>query len=357
MLAWMAIRYMLLAFEVLWRPLYPWDSWIQWATKARVWYDQGAIVPFAQSDAWFAIDGGTWTDASPYLPPTVPLLQVWPCIALGRWDDSLMNVPWWQFSVALTLAVYGALRYADIEALPALFGAYLVASLPLANVHVALAGYADLPLAAYYTVAALALLRWTASRSPRDATLALLISIACTQVKVPGLLWALTLLPGVVIALRPRQGTKVVAIGLAVVLFALVALTKASPEVFGHRLHLDFDPAWQALGESTFLLGNWHLLWYAVAAAALLAWRRLASPALAPLTAVVAAGGVFLVAAFSFTGTRLWMTEHATMSRASLHLAPLAVVFTVLAFRAFAGRWAESRAPSTPSAHVAPPAA
>ena len=108
----------------------------------------------------------------------MPLLQVWTCIALGRWDDTLMNAPWWQFSLALTFAVYGALRSRDLDALPALLGAFLVASLPLANVHVALAGYADLPMAAYYTSAALALLRWTRSRStpraPRRSTLRVL---------------------------------------------------------------------------------------------------------------------------------------------------------------------------------------
>ena len=39
LVAWMAIRYALLALEVSWQPLYPWDAWIQWATKARVWYE------------------------------------------------------------------------------------------------------------------------------------------------------------------------------------------------------------------------------------------------------------------------------------------------------------------------------
>jgi hypothetical protein len=36
LLAWIAVRYVLLALEVIWQPLYPWDAWIQLATKARV---------------------------------------------------------------------------------------------------------------------------------------------------------------------------------------------------------------------------------------------------------------------------------------------------------------------------------
>ena len=357
LLAWLVLRYALLALEVIWQPLYPWDAWIQWATKARVWYEQGRIEPFARSEAWFAAGGGVWFDASPDYPPTVPLLQVWTCIALGRWDDSLMNAPWWQFSVALAFAVYGALRSLDMDALPALVGTFLVASLPLANVHVALAGYADLPMAAYYTTAALAFLRWTRSRSLRDAGLALLLAIACTQIKVPGLIWALTLLPGVVVALRPRQGPKIVAIGLALAIFALAVVAQTNPVVFGYRLHQDFDPAWRALGETQFLLSNWHLLWYAAIVAAALAWRQLATPALAPLTAIVVTGGVFLVIVFSFTIARNWVIEQTTINRATLHLAPLAAVFAVLAFNAFAARWRATRATDAAPAPVPVPAA
>ena len=32
LLGWLALRYALLLAEVLWRPLYPWDAWAQWAT-------------------------------------------------------------------------------------------------------------------------------------------------------------------------------------------------------------------------------------------------------------------------------------------------------------------------------------
>jgi len=357
LIAWIAIRYLLLGLEVAWQPLYPWDAWIQWATKSRVWYEEGAIVPFARRAAWFAAGGGVWFDASPEYPPTLPLLQVWACIALGRWDDVLMNWPWWQFSVALTLAVYGTLRSEALAALPALLGAFIVASLPLANVHVALAGYADLPMAAYYTGAALAFLRWTQTRSLRDAVVALFLAVACTQIKVPGLAWALTLLPGVIVAVLPRRGPRYVLIGFVVALFLLAVLAQTSPVILNYRLHLDFDPAWRALAETHFLLANWHLLWYAAIAAALLAWRELASPSLAPLTAIAATGALFLVVVFSFTNARLWVTEQTTINRATLHVAPLAAVFTVLAFRAFAARFAASWSARAVPADRAPPVA
>ena len=56
-LMWLALRFALLLLDVVWTPLYPWDAWIQWATKARVWYALGQIVPFGRSEAWFAANG------------------------------------------------------------------------------------------------------------------------------------------------------------------------------------------------------------------------------------------------------------------------------------------------------------
>ncbi len=343
LLAWIALRFLLLGMEVSWQPLYPWDAWTQWATKARVWFELGRIVPFADTDAWFAADGAIYFDAAPQNPPTVPLLQVWACIALGRWDDALMNWPWWQIALALALAVYGAMRALDLSALAALVITFFVASLPLANVHVALAGYADLPLAACYTCAALALLRWIVTRDPGDAWPVALLAFACTQIKNPGLAWAATLVPGMIVALLPGRGLKLAAAGLVAVLFLLAVLAQTSLSIAGYRLHLDFDPAWNVLADNYFLHGSWHLLWYGAIAVALLAWRDLASPALGALTMVVAAGAILLFFVFAFPAARVWAADHSTINRATLHFAPLLAVFTGLAFHAFARRWAAAR--------------
>jgi hypothetical protein len=344
LLGWIALRFVLLALAVEWQPLYPWDAWTQWATKARVWYELGRIVSFATADAWFAADGTAYFDAWPSHPPTLPLLQVWTCVALGHWDDALMNWPWWQTAVALAAAVYGGLRSFGMSPLGALVATYLVASLPLANVHVALAGYAELPMAAFYTGAVLAFLRWAATRDRHDAALAALLAFACTQIVNPGLVWALTLVPGLIVALLPRIGLKIAASGLAALLFLLAVVAQSSFALIGYAVHLRFAPAWPAAGESAFVLGNWNLLWYGVIIAALLAGRALVSPALAPLTIVAAAGALFLLAVFAFPDVGLWFSDQVSLNRATLPFAPVAVVFAVLAFRAFSLRWTQAAA-------------
>jgi hypothetical protein len=351
---WITLRYALLALEVSWRPLYPWDAWIAWATKARVWFEQGRMVPFVDASTWLAGDGKAWFDAEPRNPATLPLLQVWTCIALGRWDDALMNWPWWQMAVALAFVVYGGLRRLGSGAVASLLAAYLVASLPLANVHVALAGYADLPLAAYYTTAVLAFLLWADTRATGSLVAAALFALACPLIKATGLWWALTLLPAFAVVALPRIGIKVAAGAFGVLLFALAVLAQTNIVVAGRSLHLDFMPEWTGLGDSFFIVGTWNLLWYAALGAALLAWRRVLEAALLPLATIIAFGMLLLFVTFAFPGLRAYAADLPTLSRAALHLAPALVVFVALAFRAFAAHWAAAHPP--PAAPALAPA-
>ncbi|HKW80047.1 MAG TPA: hypothetical protein VJQ49_03465 [Casimicrobiaceae bacterium] len=333
LLAWLALRFLLLAADVAWQPLYPWDAWVQWATKSRVWYELGHMAPFVRGEQWLASPGGVYFDAAPNYPATVPLWQVWSCIALGRWDDSAMNWPWLLLLIALVAAVYGMLRGEGLAPLTALIGAYLVASLPLLDTHAALAGYADLPMAAIYTLAALAFYRWAMRRDWRDAAVAIFLALCCPLIKIPGLVWALTLLPGVVVALAPRRGLKIVGIAYALGVLALLALARTQVVILGYRLHADFTPGWRSFWDAYLLSSSWNLLWYAAVVLAIVGAKRLTTPRLAPLAVVVGTGVAFVLFVTWFTNASAWMLELTTLNRASLHLAPLVVVLGVLLWR------------------------
>jgi hypothetical protein len=352
LLAWLALRFAVLFVEVATRPLFPWDAWTQWATKARVWYELGRIVPFERTDAWFAAGGAAYFDAGPNYPGTAGLLQVLACNFLGRWDDALMNLPFWILAVAFAFAVYGALRAMEFSELSALAGTWLVSSLPLANTHVALAGYADLPLAIYFCAGVLACLRWLKSRAPADAALTLLLLAACPLLKIPGRIWILLALPALAVGWLPKRGLRIVGAGYAVAILALLLLAQTNPVIMGYHLHLQFAPDWEALSNSYLLYANWHLLWYAAIAVALLGRRHLLAPEAAPLTAVVAGGVIFLAFALLFTNARDWVSDQSTVNRATLHLAPLVVIWMLVVFRA----WAQTLQATAISAATAPEA-
>ena len=132
------------------------------------------------------------------------------------------------------------------------------------------------------------------------------------------------------VALLPRRGPKLLALGFAVAALALLFLAQSNTLVLGHRLHIDFAPPWRSLAEAYFLFNNWHLLWYAVGALALIGARRLFRPPLLALTAVVACGLALLGVVFAFTNVALWVNDFTTVNRATLHLAPLLVCLCLL---------------------------
>jgi hypothetical protein len=346
LLAWLALRFALLFADVVLQPLYPWDAWIQWATKARVWFDLRRIVPFVDAAQWLAGNGAYYTDASPNYPATVPLWQVLSSVALGRFDDALMNVPWWLAALSLSIAIHGALRRFAFGPLASLAGATVVATLPILDMHVALAGYADLPMAAYFTLAALALVLAFAHRDRGDALVACLLAIACPTIKQPGIVWLATLAVPLTVGLLPRIGIKLVLAGFAATAVVLLVLAQTSATVLGYRLHLDFSPPWNGLVESLFMLGTWNVLWYGVVAAALIGVRDWTAPRTAPLTMLVAAGVLFLFFVFAFTNARAWVDTQTTVNRAILHLAPLVVVWAMLVFRAGAARLDAATSPA-----------
>lgn len=356
LLAWLGLRFALLLFENVERPLYAWDAWAHWATKARVWFELKSIVPFVSASEWLQATGLAYTDYNPHYPGTVPLLQVWGALALGRWDDALINLPWWVTGVALALAIYGFLAERGLGALTALVGAWLVVSLPIFDTHVALPGYADLPLAAYFALTGLALWRWLDRRGWKDASLVLLFACACATIKNPGRAWVLVLVPAVIAGVVPRQGVRIAFASLGAAILLLLALARINLTLFGYQLHLDFTPPWQGLIDAYLLYGNWHLLWYAALAIAVLGWRQLLTKEIAPLTVLLVSSLLFLLFGFAFTNASAWVEDQSTVNRATLPVAPLLVVWILVVFEAWAARLAPPPERRTPAASSPTPA-
>jgi hypothetical protein len=350
-LAWLALRFALLLTEIVWRPLYPWDAWTQWATKAKVWFELRTLAPFVNGSQWLeATDPNVYFDAAPEYPATVPLLQVWSAILLGRWEDTLVNLSWWLTGVAFSLAIYGYLAREGFAPVMALGGTWLVLSVPILEVHIALAGYADLAMSTYLTLAALWSLRSVRTRCWSDVAIAVLLLAACVLIKTPGRIWVATLVPGLLIALLPRQGIRIAAALFVVAVCTMIVVAYAEPMILTYHLHLDLDMPWRALFKAYFAFGNWNLLWYGALAIAVLGRRHLLSREVGPYTAMVAAGLMFLFFGFAFTSARVWVEDQSTVNRATLHLAPLVIIWMLLSFRAWA-RYLPSR--STPMSAAA----
>ena len=93
-LSLVAVRLAGLAVDVVTAPMRGYDQWAHWATKARVWFEHGRMMPFVPPDTWLARgDPSLFIDANPGHPGTTPLLQAWTANFLTAWNESLINLP------------------------------------------------------------------------------------------------------------------------------------------------------------------------------------------------------------------------------------------------------------------------
>ena len=330
LLALTCARLAMLAVQVVLVPLVPFDAFAQWASKARVWYEYGHMVPFVSGAEWARTAGALqFTDTHPEYPGTVPLFQVWTALCLGRWDESLINVPWVVACAALGIACYAQLRRLGLGPVKAMFGTYVLLSLPYLTIQVALAGMADLFVAIAYGMAAIATWQWTITRQRSDAGLALLIAIVCASVKFEGSVWALTLVPGVVTAFNRRIGLWMMGAAAAA---AAVYLTFGPAELrlFGYALRTQFVDVSMPVYEHMFVMDNWHLLWYAVIGVVAFHWRTLFDDRLAPMSVTMLAAIAFIFVVFFFSTAAGAVEDETITNRLVLHAAVAFVFYAAL---------------------------
>jgi len=349
-----ALRLAGLAVEDALRPLLPWDAWTQWSTKALVWYRYGWMVPFVSPEQWLSAgDPMHFMDSHSGYPATVPLLQVWTALCLGRWDESLINAPWPAMACALGLAFYAQVRRLGVSPVLAVLGTYLLLSLPFLDIHVALGGCADLFMAVAYGLAAMALWQWTLAGNRSDAFLALIMALGCISLKTEGILWALTLVPAAIVAVNRRAGFWVVGLlGGAAVLYVLFG--PAEVEVFGYAVRTRFSNVSQPLFEHLFLMDNWHLLWYLTIGMVVANYRLLLTTALAPMSITMLSAFAFAFVVFFYSSAAGGVGDETLVNRLPLHLVPALAFFLVLLWRQRSRQTAPDAAGLSPPQPVGP---
>jgi len=336
----LAVRLTTLGLELLWRPLFPWDATMHWATKARVWFDAGRIVPFVENKEWLELSGdGVFTDHHPDYPITTPLLQVWMNSAIGRWDESLMNLPWLLCLLGLGSAFFGQARVSGAGLAVALVFCYFLLSMPLINTHVALAGYADLFLGACYCAALMAFHNWSVHRQPWQAGMAVFFALSCTLIKNEGFYWLLTFIPALVVVMMPGRKAALLLSCLLLATIFLLALFPPDLVIAGHslnRLDLHYRPeALAGIGSIFWLHDSWHLFAYLLILVLPLGLIRSGSRVnnyLGIIAALASAVGLFLIL-FLFTDYSGGAVRFTAVGRIAVQLMPGLVFLAMLLSR------------------------
>jgi len=344
------LRLLVLADEASLRPVFPWDAWSAWALKPKSWMLLGHVEPYVSMHDWLANPhaatrtAGTW-----FYPEFVPWMEIWFASAAGGWNEPLVNLAWCGALAALALAGYGTWRRLGLSAWLAMLLVYLLVSLPLVDAHVALAGYADLWVAAILGVAAFAWTRWLTDRSPAHWVLAVLLALCLPLVKLEGLIWAGLFLVVVLLERLPARwrgwvvavvmvscvaclafGVRIPAPGFGWIELSWSRIAIADVQVY----ELDWHPVGDALFASLFALPNWHLLWYALPLLVFVRRERLrVDPAARFAGLLVLLQVLFLAGLFFLTKASAWAQDYTSANRLIMQMVPCVFAFAALLLR------------------------
>jgi glucose-6-phosphate-specific signal transduction histidine kinase len=213
------------------------------------------------------------------------------------------------------------MRRAGVGVAASMLSTYALLSLPFLDLHVALAGTADLYVGVAYGMAAIALWRWSLTREMSDLVLALAMAMICIAVKIEGALWVLTLLPGAIVAIDRRVGFALTAM-IAVAAAAYLAFGPQQIILFDYLLRTRFEDVSLPLAQHLFVMDNWHLLWYAAIAVIALRWRLLLQDEFAPMTLTMLGGCAFVFVVFFYSSASGGVDDESLVNRLLLHLVP-----------------------------------
>ena len=339
-----AIRAFWLYEEALLRPLFGWDAWLAWSVKAKAWTLSGQALPFVDAKTWLTEDAGaTRTSLAYNYPELLSWLQMWLSSPSGGWSEPAVNVAWPTLWLALLAGCCGQWRSLSVSPLLAAIGVYLLASLPLANVHAALPGYADLWIATVFVFAVLAVLRWYELGQRSQLLLALVLTFMLPGLKLEGMVWAtgvVALVLWLALADYGRITRVVAALACVIVLIALSWVLDLSwlnqvVTLFNGRGHDGrMVDVLTSTGAGLFMQDNWHLLWYLLPIVVIWRWQEMhRSSSLTGLLLLLAGGLSLLLILFVFTPAGRWAESFTAVNRLILHLAPIAITAMMLLLR------------------------
>ena len=351
----MAIHLIFVAVEIFTQPVYPWDAWLAWVYRAKAWFLAGNMSNIASTADWSTASSASVYTIDAWLYPLFPsVIPYWAALSLGRWSETLVNLPVLFAGLAMGMALYGQCREHGLSKLASLVICYLLYSIPLLGTHLALAGYADIWMAGFTGLGFVAVMRGAIMRDDADGSgfqmvLGFLMIIFSIWVKNEGAVWLLAAIAMLILTTcRPRVPILMLVGAVIVVLFGF-ALGQTHIEIpligslgfiddrlaipFIGSFRLEVHNIWHVYWDNFINMGSWNLLWVAVAGSLLLGFKspNLVSGYRTRRTAlsfilIFLATQLFI---FGLTDQGLWADTYTAINRLPLHFVP-ALLFAVI---------------------------
>lgn len=353
-IALLAVHLVFIAVEIFTQPLYPWDAWLVWIYRAKAWYLSGAMTDMVSANEWAgAHTANVYTTHAWQYPLFASVVPYWAALSLGRWSETLINLPVLFAGLAMGMALYGQCREQGLGVPASLVACYIFYSIPIIGTHLALAGYADIWMAGFAGLGLVAVMRGVGpgngARPVLQTMLGLLMILFSAWVKNEGVVWLLAAAAMIVLATcRARVPVMIFA---GVIVLVLLAHTMDVSHLdlpligklgvvdgrlvipFIGSFRLEAHDVFRVYWDNFFRMGSWNLFWLAVAGglvAGILSLRW--SPGHRARRTALSLILVFLAVQwfiFGFTDQGLWASKYTAINRLPIHFVP-ALLFAVM---------------------------
>lgn len=352
-LAWtvlglVAVHFVFIAIEQIYRPVFPWDALQTWMYKAKAWYHAGGLAPMDSPADWLSgASGNMYNAQGAHYPGLVPAQSYWVAQTYDAWSEPQVNWPTFLCGVALCLALWSQVANSTGSRLYADCTAYLLVSIPIVHTHLSLAGYADIWLAGFSGLGLVALLRGMLEGNTSQAALGTSFLFMGLLAKFDALIWLAcglglygVICHGRAVAIMLAAGGITLAGLAASGINSLTLPLLGSIGVAGDNLLLGPLGTWpitinnvaSAYIKHLYLMGSWNLLWYL---APLVIAAALFNPRIGNLRSLLAGFFLMLITAqvivFGFTVAGTWAEDGTSLNRILLQATPAVVFLLVLA--------------------------
>jgi hypothetical protein len=343
LLAWLFVfvhlYFIIIQNELL--PLTPWDAWVGWIAKAKIWVFHGLNESLVNKGDWLLNDAN-FTNPTAHYPDGLPLLY-YVNSGLFGWNESALNGIYPALFISILLSMYGNIKSNTNQAL-AWLAVILMVSIPFINVHVTLAGYADIWVAGYLFVVLITANNFLDTKSIQTLILLVVYSLGLVMFKLESWIWLIGVYSILLFALMT---TKSRVIGSIVFLISFIiwwfidgfGFQTPLGEVFIQpnlikvplmgTYELNFTNTSKAWLESLFLSYNWRLLWFSLPFIIFYSFKiKNKSRIILPATFLFYSC-LFLFILFYMTGASVWANDFTSSNRIVLHIVPIYIYYIV----------------------------
>jgi len=154
MALWIAAKVGFVFYESLTRPVYSYDTYLNWAVSAKFFFYRAGLILDAGDEHFFGRGYRFFIGH----PLHLPLLETWISIAVGRFHEVYIKAPGAIYFAGVAGVLYYAVKR-EAGAFYALITVFFLVSLPIITVH-GQDAYADLPLSFFALSGTVALWRF-----------------------------------------------------------------------------------------------------------------------------------------------------------------------------------------------------